>query len=199
MESPLDYLSNRICNSFFLTPVTFIEVNDLINNLDPSKSVGPSSIPIKSLKIIGHSVSPHLAHLVHQSFQSSIFPDKLKITKVIPLFKKGNSKLPSDYRPISLLSIFSKISEKLMYKRFYRFLEIHKVLYSLQSGFQENRSIDYALVSLTEAVRDTLDSKRFGCGVFIDLQKAFDAVNHSILLSRLKHYGVHGCTLELFK
>ena len=85
-KSPLDYLSNRACNSLFLTPVTAIEVNDLINILNPSKSVGPNSIPMKLLKIIGCSVSPLLALLVNQSFQSGIFPDKLKIAKVISIF-----------------------------------------------------------------------------------------------------------------
>ena len=198
-KSPLDYLSDRICSSLFLTPVTSIEVNDLINILNPSKSVGPNSIPIKLLKIIGCSVSPLLALLVNQSFQSGIFPDKLKIAKVISIFKKGNPELPSNYRPISLLPIFSKIFEKVMYKRLHRFLEIHKVLYSLQFGFQENHSIGHALVSLTEAVRSTLDNKRLGCGIFIDLQKAFDTVNHRILLSKLEHYGIRGCALEWFR
>ena len=198
-KSPLDYLSNRTSNSLFLTPVTFIEVNDLINTLNPSKSVGPNSIPIKLLKILGSSVSPLVALLVNQSFQSGVFPDKLKIAKVITLFKKGNPELPSNYRPISLLPIFSKIFEKLMYRQLFRFLEVHNVLYSLQFGFQENHSIDHALVSLTEAIRNTLDNKRFGCGIFIDLQKAFDTVNPEILLSKLEHYGVRGCALEWFR
>ena len=198
-KSALDYLTKRVSNSLFLTPVTEIEVKDIISILNPSKSVGPNSIPIKLLKVIGSSISPLLALLVNQSFQSGTFPDKLKIARVISLFKKGNPELPSNYRPISLLPIFSKIFEKLMYRRLYRFLEIHKVLYSLQFGFQENHSIDHALVSLTEAVRNTLDNKRFGCGIFIDLQKAFDTVNHAILLSKLEHYGVRGCALEWFR
>ena len=198
-KAPLDYLTKRVSNSLFLAPVTQIEVEDIISILNPSKSVGPNSMPIRLLKVIGSSISPLLALLVNQSFQSGTFPNKLKIARVISLFKKGNPELPSNYRPISLLPIFSKIFEKLMYKRLYRFLEIHKVLYSLQFGFQENHSIDHALVSLTEAIRNTLDNKRFGCGIFIDLQKAFDTVNHAILLSKLEHYGVRGCALEWFR
>ena len=131
-QSPLDYLTNRISHSFFLTPVTQIEVKDIINILNPSKSVGPNSISIKLLKIIGHSISPLLALLVHQSFQSSIFPDKLKIARVISLLKRVIR--TSNYRPISPLPIFSKIIENVIVRR-YRFLEIHKVLYSLQFGF----------------------------------------------------------------
>ena len=130
-KSPLDYLSKRACNSLFLTLVTAIEVNDLINISNSSKSVGPNKIPMKLLKIIGCAVSPLLALLVNQSFQSGIFPDKLKIAKVISIFKKGNPELPSNYGPISLLSIFSKIFEKLMYRRLYEFLEVHNVLFTI--------------------------------------------------------------------
>ena len=86
-----------------------------------------------------------------------------------------------------------------MYKRLYSFLEVHNILYSLQFGFQENHSIGHALVSLTESVKNTLDNKRLGCGIFIDLQRAFDTVNHKILLSKLEHYGIRGCALEWFR
>ena len=115
------------------------------------------------------------------------------------MFKKGNPQLPSNYRPISLLPVFSKIYEKLMYKRLYSFLKTQEILFSLQFGFQENHSIDHALISMTESIRSTLDDKQFGCGIFIDLHKAFDTVNHNILISKLEHYGVRGCALQWFQ
>ncbi len=197
-KSPLSYLFNRNSDSIFLSPVTHEEVLDLINLLNSAKSVGPNSIPTKLLKVIGPFISPCLASLVNESFQVGIFPSKLKVAKVVSLFKKGNPELASNYRPISLLSIFSKLFEKLMYKRLYRFLEVHNIIYSLQFGFQENRSIDHALISMTESIRNTLDCRKFGCGIFINLQKAFDTVNHQILLSKLEHYGVRGCALDWF-
>ena len=128
-----------------------------------------------------------------------MFPDQLKVAKVISIFKKGDYQLTSNYRPISLLFIFSEIIERAMYKRLFEFLKLHKILYNLQFGFQEHHSIDHAPISLTETIRYSLDNKRFGCGIFIDLQKAFDTVNHQILLSKMEHYGVRGGALDWFK
>ena len=86
-----------------------------------------------------------------------------------------------------------------MYKRLYKFLEKYEIPYALQFGFRSNHSIDHALVSLTEAIKNALDNRKFGCGIFLDLQKAFDTVNHNILLSKLEHYGIRGTALEWFK
>ena len=198
-KSPIDYLINRNSSSFFLSPVTPIEVNEVILHLDPSKSIGPGSIPIKLLKILGPKISQPLAELVNQSFLEGTFPLKLRMAKVISLYKKGDPILPSNYRPISLLPIFSKVYEKLMHKRLYSFLKDHKIIYPLQFGFQENHSIDHALISMTEEIRSTLDNKKFGCGIFIDLQKAFDTVNHEILLAKLEHYGIRDKALNWFR
>ena len=197
-KSPIEYLRNRNPVSILLSPVTPIEVNRTILNLDQTKSIGPYSIPIKALKILGPKISQPLTKIINLSFTEGIFPSKLKIAKVISIFKKGDPEVPSNYRPISLLPIFSKIFEKLMYERIYSFLKEHKLIYPLQFGFRENHCIDHVLINITEDIRSTLDGRRYGCGIFIDLQKAFDTVNHEILLKKLEHYGIRGDTLKWF-
>ena len=104
----------------------------------------------------------------------------------------------SNYRPISLLSVFSKLIERLMYQHLFKFLEVHNILHNYQFGFRASHSVNHALISLTESIKHSLDNKKFGYGIFLDLQKAFDTINHQILLEKLKHYGIRGIALAWF-
>ena len=113
--------------------------------------------------------------------------------------KQSDPKLASKYGPISLLPIFSKLFEKVKYKRLYSFVTSYRIIHHLQFGLQENHSVDHTLISITEAIRNTLDDRKYQCGVLIDLQKAFDTVNYDILLSKLEHYGIRGTLLIWFQ
>ena len=126
------------------------------------------------------------------SFNQGVFPNILKIANAIPIHKKSDKLDCNNYRPISLLSNISKIFEKSMHIRLVNFLRKNKLLFCHQFGFRNGYSVNHALTSLTELIRKALDEDKFACGVFIDLQKAFDTVDHNILLSKLYHYSVKG-------
>ena len=136
--------------------------------------------------MISHHISVPFCVIINESFVSGDFPDRLKLANVITIYKKDSKDNPTNYRPISRLSIFSKLIEKLMYKRLYSFLDSCNILHSLQIGFREKYSTLYALIGMTETIIESIDSGTFGCGVFVDLQKAFDTVNHTILLKKLR-------------
>ena len=125
-------------------------------------------------------------------FEVGVFPDILKTAKVTPLHKKESKLDVLNYRPISLLSIFSKVYEKLIYIRIYSYLTKNKMIYSKQFGFRSNYSTNHALISLTEQIRSLLDGGHYVCGIFVDLEKAFDTVDHKILCEKLNHYGLRG-------
>ena len=133
------------------------------------------------------------------SFTSGVFPSALKIAKVVPVHKNDSKLDFSNYRPISLLSNLDKILEKIMYTRIFKFFNNNNLFYPLQFGFRQNYSTAHALISLTETIRKYLDEGKFACGIFVDLQNAFDTIEHNILLTKVGHYGVRGLANDWFK
>ena len=194
------YLKGRNSHSIFIQPTDPLEVIRTINNLNSNKATGPSSIDYKILHLIKLNIAEPLSRLINLSFEKAIYFQNLKISKVIPFYKDKYSNLDSStYRPISLLFNINKIVEKLMYNRLYSVLCKHKCIYINQFGFRKNHSTIHDLISLTEHIRDSLDKNNLACGIFIDLQKAFDTVDHNILLDKLAHYGIRGIANEWIK
>ena len=194
------YLTDKLDYNFFFKSADVGEISRIIDSFENSKATGPNSIPTEILKLIKHNICYPLKEIINLSFATGTYPDQLKIAKVIPIFKnKGDVLVVSNYRPISLLSNINKIFEKLVYSRLYSFLTLHNCIYELQFGFRARHSTDHALLSITEMVRKALDNSDYACGIFIDLQKAFDTVDHQILLKKLEHYGVRGLANNWFK
>ena len=125
------------------------------------------------------------------SFEFGIFQDILKIAKVTPLHKKNSLLNHLNDRPISLLSVISKIYEKMIYSRIYNYLDKNNLIYDKQFGFISNFSTNHALISITEAIKAFPDQGNYVCGIFIDLEKAFNTVNHDILCEKLNFYGLY--------
>ena len=125
-------------------------------------------------------------------FTSAVFSSVLKTAEVVPVFKKDSKLDYSNYRPISLLSNIEKILEKLMYKRLYTFLNKNNIIYNPQFEFRQQYSTSHALINIIENIRKALDIRNIGYGLFVDLEKVFDTVDHQILLAKLIHYGISG-------
>ena len=144
-------------------------------------------------------ISVPLATIFYQSICSGIFPSKLKCAKIVPIFKEEDDTLPENYRSISLLSIYNRIFEKLMYPRLTKFVRDCNILYDQQYGFRSKHNTQHAILDIVNTILQNMDNGKFSCGVFIDLKKAFDTVNQEILLAKLENYGIRGVIKSWFR
>ena len=136
--------------------------------------------------------------IVNQSLLTGIFPDSLKVAKITPIFKKDNPHITDNYRPISLLPAISKIFEKVAYGQVYDYFVENNLLYESQYGFRKLHSTELATLEITDKITKELDQGKLPLAIYLDLSKAFDTIDHNILLEKLKYYGIKGNSLSWF-
>ena len=193
------YLQDRINSNFEFCTISTEDVNDVLKKLKTKKSSGQDGISSTLLKSLDGHISNILALIINQSLSTGIFPNKLKVAKVVPIFKKDDPHQPGNYRPISLLPAISKIFEKVVYKQVYNYMDTNNLLYKSQYGFRQKHSTELAAMEVTDQVFRDIDKKKLPLAIFLDFSKAFDTIDHLILLNKLAYYGIKGTALNWFK
>ena len=193
------YLNQRVLSSFHFSAVDQTQVLKIVNDLAPKTSCGRDNLSTKLLQRIVRIIINPLTVTINQSLNTGIFPDRLKIAKVIPLFKKDDNHEFGNYRPISLLPCISKVLEKVVFIQVYDYFTDNNLWYGSQYGFRKGHSTELASLELVDRVYKTLDDGKIAISVFLDLSKAFDTLDHNILMQKLSFYGINGVALNWFK
>ena len=190
---------NRITESIYLRKTTAYEIGKLIKKLKGNKAPGIDGISNHIIKISEEVIIPILVKLFNTCMSAGKFPNALKIASIVPLHKGDDKSDPSNYRPISLLPQFGKLFEKVIENRLVKFLDKKKVISPHQFGFRKYYSTELAVTEIQNMLLEKLDEGKVTCTIFLDLAKAFDTVNHNILVKKLERYGIRGQALLLLK
>ena len=178
-------------------PVTPKELYEIVKNFKDGKAPGVDDIAISIVKKTVDVISDPLVSIINSSLSSGVFPDKLKISKIIPIHKSDDASLVQNYRPISILPALSKIFERAVYNRIvFQFLTDNNILFHHQFGFRPGHSTSHALINLVNKIATAVDSNKYLARVFLDLSKAFDTLDHDILLTKLEAYGITDTALK---
>jgi hypothetical protein len=183
---------------FSSSPVSCSEISDAINQLQIKKTLDVNGMSTHILSKFSLCLSNPLKHVISLSFNNGIVPNQLKIAKVIPVFKSGDRRLIENYRPISLLNVFSKVFEKIVHNRLTSFLNFNNLISPRPFGFRKSHSTVHPLTLFTNSVGRALNEKEHSIAIFCDLKKAFDTVDHKILLKKLSKIGVCQSALKWF-
>ena len=197
-KCPLTWMPPARSNSFYLTQVTERECLGYVRNLRTTKS-SLDEIPVNIFKQICPFLITPLVKIINLCFKNSIFPDCLKIGRVIQIFKSGNKTDPSNYRPISTLPYISKIFEMCLSVRLVDYFEKFSLLTEFQFGFRRKRSTADAVLQYCNIVYNSFENKKILGSIYVDYKKAFDVVSHKILFDKLHNYGIRGAQLELLR
>ena len=181
-------------------PIHFQEILDLTKELENKSSLDINDMSVKLLKMAIPKIVHVLEHIFNLSLSNGVFPTGLKISKTVPVFKNsGDKSNMSMYRPISLVNCFSKILEKLMAKRLLSFLENSNFFYKNQFGFIKGRNVNHAVIKTVNYITEALNKDQFVAGIFLDVGRAFDTVNHDILIAKMEKAGIRGTANSWFK
>ena len=185
--------------SFFINPVTDNDVLKVLQKIKTRKACGPDGLHPRYIQSVAPVIVKPLTYIINKSIETGSVPHEMKVARVVPIHKSGSRAKATNYRPISLLSVLAKVIESLVYDQLNGYLSKRKILTDRQYGFRKEKSTKSALIRFINTVQKDLDNKKKAVAVYIDLKKAFDTVNHKILIQKLELYGIRGHALEWFK
>ena len=193
------FLNEPSAHEFTFNKITEVDVLNIIDKLPSKASSGVDGISPILLKHIKNEICRPVTLILNQCLTNGIFPDKLKIAKVVPIHKTDDETMFNNYRPISILPTLSKVFEKVIFNQVNEHFHVNNLYFSSQYGFRKKHSTELAVLEVTYRITNQLDHSITPMNIYLDLSKAFDTLDHDILLNRLQYYGVNGSALALFR